>query len=213
MGPVDPRHVSDGIHGTSQPIGALDDYAGGEVATYEFFLRFARDVLDRYGRLLAYINVSLPEGTSRPLTYNERQLEAGVALPYFIWPNVDPFKRQKDLPNAVPKPSGEVPTLANTGALGAARGWVKAARAAKKGVFSDDVPNAHGKLLLESWELRYLARLGPPDRWVLDLTGQHGDTLLPPTRYFEVPFPEERLFVPREYIELFQAKGWKMAPQ
>jgi len=184
----------------------VNDYASGDIATYELFLRFARDVLDRYGRLLAYINVSLPKGTPRPPTYNERQLQAGAALPYFIWPNVDPFKKQPDLLDAVPKPS-DVAKLANTGALSEARRWVADARAAGKGVFSANAPQ--GKLLLEPWELRYLARLGPPDRWVLDLTGNHAGALVPPTRYFEVQYPEDRLFVPREYLDLFKARGWK----
>src|SRR5262249_34361684 len=64
---------------------------------FEFFLAFASDVIDRYGRLLAYINRAQPDDHTpepRPLTYNERLLKAGLITPYFIWPNVNPFRRQ-----------------------------------------------------------------------------------------------------------------------
>ena len=185
------------------------DQSGGAVADFELFLRCAYEALDRYGRLLAYVNVSLPKNAPKPLTYNERQLQAGKALPYFIWPNLDPFKKQKVLTKAVPRPV-DFPAAANNGALGRARQWVRDARSARKGVFDPSV-DPGGALKLEAFELRFLARQAAPDRWVLDLTGDHGSQLIQPTGYLEVPNPEDRLFIPSEFVELFTARGWQAA--
>jgi hypothetical protein len=183
----------------------VERHARGNVATFRFFLRYAHDALDRYGRLLAYINVDLPR-PPRPATYNERLLESGAALPYFIWPNLDPFKKQKALTEAVPGPR-DVPALAETGALGDARRWVREARTARRGVFAPEGAPG-GALKLEAFELRFLARQAPPDRWVLDLSGSHGSRLVPPTRYFEIANPEDRLFIPSEFVGLFTQRSW-----
>jgi hypothetical protein len=164
-------------------------------------MRYAHDVIDRYGRLLAYINANVASKVRRPLTYNERQLEAGLALPYFIWPNVDPFKKQATLLGAVFTPA-ELKHVADTGALGQARTWVRRSRAAAKGVFSSEDP-----LLLEPFELRYLAGRRRPDRSVIDLAGRH-KKLLEPGAYYEVKDAEDRLYIPAEFVPLFKAKGW-----
>ena len=70
---------------------------------FQFFLAFAYEIMDRYGRLLCFINRYQSEG-ERPLSYNERLLKAGVISPYFIWPNVNPFREKKPLINAVIEP-------------------------------------------------------------------------------------------------------------
>jgi hypothetical protein len=66
-------------------------------ADFRFFLAFASEVTDRYGRL-AYINLDQPgvPKAQRLETYNERELKAGMAFPYFIWPNVNPFRKQTE---------------------------------------------------------------------------------------------------------------------
>jgi endonuclease YncB( thermonuclease family) len=64
--------------------------------TFRFFCAFAHEVMDGYGRLLCYINRDQPDADdpkSRPRSYNERLLAVGHVSPYFIWPNVDPYRR------------------------------------------------------------------------------------------------------------------------
>ncbi|MGW4772573.1 hypothetical protein ACWEO2_31635 [Nocardia sp. NPDC004278] len=74
-------------------------------------------------------------------------------------------------------------------------------------------------LRLLPFELRYLGRITKrgghtirtgPDRWVIDLSA-HDGKLLPPHRYIDIPLPEDRLFVPAEYLALFTEKGWGKA--
>jgi len=88
------------------------------------------------------------------------------------------------------------------GALKVARGFVRDARDHHLGLFEAADP-----LRLLPFELRFLARRSPPERWVIDL-GRNDDTLIPPQGYFQVANPEDRLFVP-EYVALFVEKGWR----
>jgi len=70
-------------------------FRAGDEGKFVFFLRYAKDVIDRYGRLLAYLTVNVENPADIPaLSYNEFMLESGLAAPYFIWPNLDPFKKQ-----------------------------------------------------------------------------------------------------------------------
>lgn len=51
---------------------------------FEFYLRFAFEIMDRYGRFLCYINRNQPkenEPTPRPPSYNTRILKSGMASP------------------------------------------------------------------------------------------------------------------------------------
>jgi endonuclease YncB( thermonuclease family) len=64
--------------------------------TFRFFLAFANEVMDGYGRLLCYLNRDQPDKVKpapRPESYNERLLATGAVSPYFIWPNLDPYRR------------------------------------------------------------------------------------------------------------------------
>jgi hypothetical protein len=178
----------------------------GDKQQFQFFLYYAHDVVDRYGRFLAFINVDLPNSskTERPLTYNERQLGAGCASPYFIWPNLDPFMKATNLLNAAFSPA-DVKRVANRGALGRARKMVAQARRKKLGIYA-----AGGPLLLEAFEIRFLARQAPPDRWVIDLSADDG-RLIEPERYYAIKHAENRLFLPPEYVPLFARAGWRGA--
>lgn len=183
--------------------GDLAEWFDGDRERFTFFLRYAREAIDGYGRLLAYLNVSVPKGAAeRPDTYNERMLQSGHATPYFIWPNLDPFKKQPRLLDAVFAP-GELGRVAGDPALAKARQWVRDARARHLGVF-----DARDPLLLLPFELRFLAGRKPPQRWVIDLAGGRPE-LIPPQQYHTVADWEDRLFVPEEYVELFTAKRWK----
>ena len=169
--------------------------AGGSREEFRFFLAFASEVIDGYGRLLCYLNRDQPR-PPRPPTYNERLLVAGEVLPYFIWPNVDPFRVQPSLVKAVPRP-GAAPPLAGE------RAAVAAAREQRLGVWGGDEP-----LRLSPFELRYLARLAPPERWVIDLAARD-DRLLAPQLYPRIDRPEDRLFVGEAYVPLFESRGWR----
>jgi hypothetical protein len=175
---------------------------------FELFLAFAHEIMDGYGRLLCFINRAQAEEDvpePRPPSYNERLLNGGFVTPYFIWPNIDPFRRQQRLADAVPKPGTARRLAERTGTLRRAREWVKDARVDETGVFAADDP-----LRVYPFELRFLSRRQPPDRWVIDLSADD-DRLIPPQKYFAVPNPEDRLFVASEYVPLFEQKKWRRA--
>ena len=181
---------------------------GQDSTTFRYFLAFEFEVFDSHGRFLAFINRDQKDPnvpTRRPLSYNERQLEKGVALPFFIWPNVDPF-RDVDLLDAVLEP-GSAPDVANRpGALKRARRFVQEARAAKQGVFDPD-----DLLRFEAFEVRFLARRQPPDRAVIDLS-RADDVILDAQHYFRIPNAEDRLYIPAHFVPLFIARGWRLEP-
>lgn len=184
-----------------------DMQALGQTAeTFLFFLAFAFEVMDGYGRFLCYINREQPNPTQpapRPLTYNERLLTAGRTFPYFIWPNINPWRKADSITAAV-IPPGEARRMAESDeSLRRARQSVQRARSQHLGIF-----DARQPLLLEPFELRYLARRSLPDRWLIDLTSDAA-VLLPPAEYYRIPHPEDRLFIPSEYVPLFVEQGWK----
>ncbi len=169
---------------------------------FAFFMAFGLDVLDRYGRFLCFLHHD--DIANKPPSYNEQMLLAGLAWPYFIWPNIKPFLNTKTVP---------APTVAiSNQSLDAARVAVATARTNQVGLFETADP-----LRLAPHELRYLARrTGPtrpgPDRWVLDITQQtHPGKLLDPQRYIEIPNPEDRLYINTEHVPLFESKGWATA--
>jgi len=184
-----------------------DEAALGQTADqFQYFLAFSYEVFDSFGRFLAFLNRNQPNPTSpspRPLSYNDRQLEAGRALPYFIWPNINPFREADSVPNAVPMP-GTANTLAERGDLKRARDFVKNARATGIGVFEQADP-----LKFEPFEIRYLGRGEAPTRAVIDLS-QSDNVILRPQSYYKIPHPEDRLFIPSEFVPLFAAKGWQL---
>lgn len=179
---------------------------GHTTETFRMYLVFAHEVMDGYGRFLAYANRDQPDRnkpTPRPLTYNERMLQSGLALPYFIWPNINPFRKATSIMAAVVPPGGAKTLADQDSALSRARQWVKSARSRHLGVFDAMQP-----LQLEPFELRFLARRESLRRWVIDL-GRNDDVLLRPENYHTIPWPEERLYIPEEYVPLFVSKGWK----
>jgi hypothetical protein len=83
---------------------------------FQLFLAYAMEKMDVYGRLLAFLDRNQPNAASpgpRPPTYNQRMLAGGFARPYFIWPNIDPFRQHTDLLSAVPTPDGFPGWVAN----------------------------------------------------------------------------------------------------
>jgi len=184
-----------------------DETALGQTADqFQYFLAFSYEVFDRFGRFLAFLNRNQPNPTSpspRPPSYNERQLKTGRALPYFIWPNVNPFREADTVANAVLLP-GTANTVAEQGDLKRARDLVKNARATGIGVFDSADP-----LSFEAFEVRYLGRAEVPTRAVIDLS-KNDTVILRPQSYFNIPHAEDRLFIPAEFVPLFAAKGWRL---
>ncbi|NJM75648.1 MAG: hypothetical protein HC852_07530 [Acaryochloridaceae cyanobacterium RU_4_10] len=170
--------------------------------TFEFFLAFSAEITDRFGRLLAYINRE-QKATPRPLDYNTRLLKAGSIDPYFIWPNINPFRKAPSLKAAVLQPCSANTTAEQDSVLREARTFVQAARLAQVGVF-----DAQDPLQLQAFELRFLGERRLPARWVIDLS-QNDDVLIPPQDYHTIPNVEDRLFIPDDYLPLFLEVGWR----
>lgn len=169
--------------------------------TVEFFAAFTREIADRYGRLLAFLNIR-DQSATRPADYNTRMLKKGLATPYFIWPNIDPWRSRGSLTEAALPPDEFRAQASQSKSLREAREAVAAARNAHLGIFGAAEP-----LRLHAFELRFLAQRRAPDRWVIDLGGT-GPTLLKPQSYHKVANVEDRLFVPADHVPLFTAAGW-----
>jgi hypothetical protein len=182
------------------------DALGQNVNTFNYFLAFSFEVFDSNGRFLAFINRNQPDANHpgpRPLPYNERMLQQGAALPYLIWPNIDPF-REMSLLEAVIAPGTAKQVVQDTPALRRAREFIQQARMSGIGVFSPANP-----LRFEAFEIRYLARREAPSRAVIDLS-RNDDIILRPQSYFRIPNPEDRLFIPPAFIPLFVSRGWRL---
>jgi hypothetical protein len=175
-------------------------------ADFRFFLAFAYEVMDRYGRFLCFINRYQPNATTpepRPMRYNERLVAAGKVSPFFIWPNIDPFRKENTVVAAVIPPGTAADLASADNALGAAREAIRTARAQRLGIF-----DAANPLRLQPFEIRFLARRLPPDRWVIDLS-KNDNILTEPQEYYTIPNVEDRLFIPEEHVPLFEKKGWR----
>ncbi|WP_224825217.1 hypothetical protein [Cognatishimia sp. MH4019] len=172
----------------------------------KFFLAFAYDALDGFGRLLAFVHPNQPDTprAERLPSYNARLLETGLAAPYFIFPNVDPFRTRGSPVEAAAMAENPQIILDNAPSLRAAREALRASRDAERGVFDPAKP-----IGFEAFEFRFLARRSVPSRWVMDLSGDAA-RLIPPQRYFEIENLEDRLFVPSEFVPLFAAAGWEI---
>lgn len=183
-----------------------DVAAAGSPEKYRFFLAFASEIMDRYGRFLCFLHQDLPptERKKRRESYNEEMLKYGVALPYFIFPNVNPFRPATSIYEAIKEPRELKDFVEGDKRLTQSRNFVRTARKQRLGIFQKDNP-----LLLEPFELRFLARRQPPDRWVIDMTKQR-PALLKPTNYCRIPNPEDRLFIPAAYVPAFHLRGYRV---
>ena len=83
-----------------------------------------------------------------------------------------------------------------------ARHWVRSARGSQIGLFEPGSP-----LRLQPFEVRFLARRQPPNRWIIDL-GRDEAVLIPPQEYHRVANPEDRLFIPVAFVPPFLEAGW-----
>lgn len=171
---------------------------------YRFFMAFAHEIMDGYGRFLCYLHRenTKTEREKNPLSYNERMLELGMAFPYFIWPNMNPFRSKASLVEAVPPPEKLRDWVEGDRRLRDARRFVREAREKNKGIFADGN-------LLAPFELRFLAKRRAPNRYVLNLATCE-KTLLKPTEYHLIENPEDRLFIDEHFVPLFREKGYQV---
>lgn len=195
------RHATQAEDELEKEVSKDLEALGQSEEAFRFFLAFAYEIMDRYGRLLCFINRCQPEA-KRPLSYNERLLQRGVISPYFIWPNVNPFRGKGSLVKAVIEPKKAKEEAQKDKLLRKAREGVLRARGEGKGIFDPTDP-----LQLEPFEIRFLAGQRPPTRWVIDLS-KNDDVLIKPQKYYTIKNQEDRLFVPEEYVSLFVEKGW-----
>ena len=183
----------------------------------KFFLPFSYEILDGYGRLLGFVHPDLKNDAividnppDRITSYNDRMLKSGYSLPYFIWPNINPFRKEPSIIDAVYNSPQELRDKINNDYLfSQARQNVKKARSEQIGVFESNFEFENQqtvKLLLEAFELRFLSRQKPPSRFFINLNATD-NKVLPPTEYYNY-LSEDRLFIPEEYIPLFKKKGW-----
>lgn len=172
---------------------------------FKLFMAFSHEIMDRYGRFLCYLDRdnTPQERLERPLTYNERMIQHGFAMPYLIWPNIDPFIGKESIVKAVPDINNFQKEIQKSKRLQKAREAIRNARESGTGFFDSNDP-----LMLFPFELRYLARRSVPDRFVMDLS-QEKPKLLEPTKYYEIEHIEDRLYIPEEYVPLFIQKGFQ----
>jgi hypothetical protein len=194
-------HALAASRGLAAEIAADLAATGKRPQDFRFRVLFEREMMDTYGRLLGWISIQDEEW--HPPTYNHRMMLKSLALPYYIWPNISPFRHEPSLRAAVPAPGTAAQLAEEDMKLARSRAWFQSNREAGVGVFDHEDP-----LRLHPFEMRYLSQRRVPDRWVIDLS-RSDDTLLHPQRYHEIPNPEDRLFVPDDYLELFLAKGWR----
>jgi endonuclease YncB( thermonuclease family) len=207
VAPNHAKHAKNAATALEDLIQADLNATGKTKDNFEFFLSFGFEFLDVYGRLLCYLaadekNFNPPQ---RKLSYNEQQLANGMAVPYFIYPNIQPFLSIDPFDKQNSKPVGFWKNINGAVKLQAARKAVSDARTAKIGVFEAADP-----LILLPYELRYIARKNAhgPDRFVIDL-GQNGsNTILKPEKYFKIKNYEDRLFIPKEFVPLLTTNGW-----
>ena len=188
------------------------DKSGKTKEDFALFMAFAHEFLDSYGRLLCYLNSGIENfedpataDTIKRFSYNERQLSNGAAVPYFIWPNIQPFMGKRPFDRENIEPIGFWKLIRGAGKLRAARKAVETARNAGLGIYNPANP-----LRVMPFELRFLSRKKGPDRFVIDLSNEGSNLLLKPENYYTIENPEDRLHIPPEYLPIFQAYGWEL---
>ena len=177
---------------------------------FRFFLAFAYEFLEGFGRMLCFLHPDRDNFASHvapsKLSYNEQLLETGSVVPYFIYPNIEPFLKIQPFEQSNLVPAAFWQNVNGASRLQGARRAVAAARTAGLGVF-----HTTSRLKVLPYELRFLARPGSkgPDRSVIDLGNPDRNQILKPEKYFSIANVEDRLFIPKEFVPLFTQNGWQ----
>jgi endonuclease YncB( thermonuclease family) len=152
---------------------------GKPLTPRRLFIMASKDVFDRYGRLLAYINAAYEKKEREALapaerpTFNLQMIQDGHAVNLIIYANI-------------PKP----------GDLSLVQDAVHKARTRRKGMWKD------GNKTLLPYEFRWIAdtivgKRNGPDRYCADITTA---VMYPPQEYYKV-LPENRLFFYPEHVD------------
>ncbi len=166
----------------------------GSNEEYRFFMAFSYEIMDRYGRLLCWLHQNLPRDQREGrISYNEEMLKSGMALLYFIFSNINPFRR-KSIVESIPDLGDFKRNIEEDLSLSEVRQYVREARNQYLGIFNPSNP-----LLLEPFELRYLARIGPPPRHVIDLRSDN-PVLLKPSKYYPIPHKDRLSLTPSMFL-------------
>jgi endonuclease YncB( thermonuclease family) len=146
----------------------------------DLLLSFGKEVFDRYERLLVYL--SAEKGKS----YNGLLIQAGYALPYFIYPNAVTLSEEGEWNYKKIEEIQEATVRARTHNLGI---WTQIN-------------------ILLPMELRFLTGREQPAKYCADL---ETNILYPPEHYFKVPIENRLFFYPRDVVLAVQ-HGFKPTP-
>ncbi|HSA75300.1 MAG TPA: hypothetical protein VLE21_03850 [Candidatus Nitrosocosmicus sp.] len=177
---------------------------------YKFFFRFSHEVLDVYGRLLAYVHQDKEAEERGPnISYNELMLKAGYAIPYYIFPNIDPFIKYNSILDAIPDVHGDrfafFRLIQKSSKLRKAREAITEIRnRTEPSLFTGE-----DSLKLLPFELRFLQRRQRLNKYVMDLSNPE-PIIYPPQDYYFITKEEDRFFIPEEYIPIFEKRGYKV---
>jgi len=177
---------------------------------YKFFYRFSHEVLDIYGRLLAYVHQDKEqENRGSNESYNELMLKAGYAIPYYIFPNIDPFIKYDSILEAVPDVREDrfafFRLIQKSSKLRKAREAITEIRNQKE----PSLYTGENSLKLLPFELRFLQRRARLNKYVMDLSNPE-PIIYPPQDYYFITREEDRFFIPEEYIPIFEKRGYKV---
>jgi endonuclease YncB( thermonuclease family) len=203
---------------------------------FKFYIAFNHEILDRFGRFLGWIHKyeeidrrDNKKKKRRNLSYNELMLKHGYAIPYFIWPNISPFRREYSIIQSLPDKENFRDCIEEDFRLRDARIFTKKARDKGIGIFESNNP-----LMLMPFELRFLAdrytgffdesiscknnenkisnqrsSKKPLHRYVIDLSKSEDPVLRKPDQYYKITI-EDRLFVDEHFVPLFREKGYEI---
>ncbi|MBU7029468.1 MAG: thermonuclease family protein [Theionarchaea archaeon] len=142
----------------------------------DLVISFEREVFDRYERPLAYLAAKDQD------TYNLRLVQAGYAIPYFIYPNAVP-----------PTEEGEF----TYDTLQKFRDAAAKAKRSNLGIWE------YIDRILLPMELRFLTRRELPAKYCADL---ERNLLYSPQYYFKVPIENRLFFYPKDVLTALQKK-------
>jgi hypothetical protein len=181
-------------------------------------LEFSHEIFERYGRVLCHmskaklIDGKMANEQESDLAYNEMLLATGNASPYFIFPNTDGFRNAfsekfsllKSIPDVNDNQVAFYQFMQDDTRLQKAIGLVREARKLPNSIWDPAKP-----LKLQPFELRYLQRRGPPDRYVMNLSSKE-PKIYPSRKYYEIPLEEDRFYIPYDYVLLFKCRGYNV---
>jgi hypothetical protein len=135
-------------------------------------------------------------------------LKTGYAVPYFIFPNVDPFIKFNSILDAIPEVIQDrfafYKLIQRSSKLKRVREYLEKIRSGN----DNTLFTGENTLKLLPSELRILERRKKPFRYVMDFSNPE-PVIIPPEDYYLIRNVEDRFFIPEEYIPIFEKRGYK----